>query len=269
MPWGIPVPNDPQHVMYVWFDALTNYISTLGWPNEGGDFEKFWKNGTPTQYCGKDNTRFQAGMWQAMLMAAGVPNSNKIVVNGFVTGEGGVKMSKSLGNVVNPLEIINEYGTEALRYFVAREISTFEDSPFTMERFRDSYNSGLANGLGNLVSRIMKMAETHLTEAPRIPEHSIPDNFKEAINNFEIGKACEIIWGKIGELDRKIQETKPFSLVKTDPEKAKEIIRELVVELYTVGRMLNPIMPEANMTIKALVKANRSPEKPLFVRKDA
>jgi methionyl-tRNA synthetase len=269
MSWGVPVPGDESHVMYVWFDALTSYISTLGWPEDQASFEKFWKNGTPTQYCGKDNTRFQAAMWQAMLMAADLPNSDKIVVNGFVTGDGGVKMSKSLGNVVNPLDIINEYGTEALRLFVAKELSNFEDSPFTAERFKESYNSNLANGLGNLASRIMKMAETNLPAPPAIPERSVPEDFKEAMDAFEIGRACEILWKKMGSLDKKIQDTKPFSLVKTDPEKAKSIIEELVVELYAVGQMLNPIMPEASVVIKALVKANKSPEAPLFARKDA
>jgi len=269
MSWGISVPDDSSHVMYVWFDALTSYISTLGWPHDTEKFEKYWQHGTPVQYCGKDNTRFQAAMWQAMLMAANLPQSDKIVVNGFVTGGGGVKMSKSLGNVVNPLDVVNEYGTEALRYFVARELSTFEDSPFTIERFRESYNSNLANGLGNLVSRIMKMAETNLNTAPVIPEESIPQDFKDAMNNFEIGRATEIIGRKIGELDKKIQETKPFSLVKTDPEGGKRIIEELVVELYTVGRMLYSILPEANRKIQALVKANKSPDEPLFLRKDS
>jgi methionyl-tRNA synthetase len=164
MAWGISVPNDQDHVIYVWFDALTNYITTLGWPENTANFEKFWKNGTPTQYCGKDNTRFQSVMWQAMLLAAELPPTHTVVVNGFVTGEGGIKMSKSLGNVVNPLDVINEYGTDALRYFVAREISPFEDSPFTIERFKSAYNTNLANGLGNLISRVMKMATTHLKQ---------------------------------------------------------------------------------------------------------
>ena len=110
MPWGIPVPGDDSQVMYVWFDALVNYISTLGWPERDGNFEKYWVNGTPTQYCGKDNTRFQSAMWQAMLMAAGVENSRQIIVNGFITGEGGIRMSKSLGNGVDPSDIVKEYG---------------------------------------------------------------------------------------------------------------------------------------------------------------
>ena len=151
MSWGIEVPEDPEHVMYVWFDALINYISTLGWPENTEQFDKYWVNGNPTQYCGKDNTRFQGAMWQAMLMAANLPNSHQIIVDGFITGEGGIRMSKTLGNVVDPRDVVSEYGVDALRYFLLREVSSFEDSPFTIERFKDAYNSGLANGLGNLV----------------------------------------------------------------------------------------------------------------------
>ena len=259
--------------MYVWFDALVSYISTLNWftPSEveGPNlFEKFWKEGTPTQYAGKDNLRQQSAMWQAMLMSADLPNSAQIIINGFINS-GGQKMSKSLGNVISPSEVVEKYGTEALRYFVCRELSTFEDSDFNWERMQESYNANLANGLGNLVSRIMKMAETNLEKAPAIPEESIPQDFKDALSKFEIGKACEIIWHKIGEMDKRIQQTAPFKLIKNDPEKAKAIIEELVIDLYTVGRMLNPIMPEANVTIKALVKANKSPEQPLFARKDS
>src|ERR1035437_9726044 len=179
MSWGIEVPNDPAHVMYVWFDALVNYISTLGWPENKEVFEKYWVHGTPTQYCGKDNLRFQSAMWQAMLMAAQLPNSHQIIINGFITAEGGLKMSKTLGNVVDPKEIVAEYGTDALRYFLLREVSSFEDSPFTLERFKDAYNSGLANGLGNLTSRILTLSEKYLDKCPEIPEHSIPQEFKD------------------------------------------------------------------------------------------
>ncbi len=268
MPWGIPVPGDDEHVMYVWFDALTNYINTLGWPDEKGNFENFWVNGNPTQYCGKDNTRFQSAMWQAMLMAADVPNSHQIIVNGFITGEGGVKMSKSLGNVVNPKEIVEEYGTDALRYFMLREISSFEDSPFTKERFHDSYNSGLANGLGNLTSRIMKMAETNLTECPVLPEQSIPEDWTFAMEEFNIQKAMQIVFSHVTQLDEIIQKEQPFKLVKTEKEKGVEIIKDLVVRLYTIGRMLNPMMPETSVKIKKIVKSNKMPEAPLFLRKD-
>ena len=163
--WGVEIPGDSEQVMYVWFDALTNYISTLGWPfvsaqdfqPEENLFEKFWRQGEQIQTAGKDMVKFQSVMWQGMLMSAGLPTTDTIVYHGFITGEGGIRMSKSLGNVINPSEVVKEYGTDALRYFLLREISSFEDSPFTMERFKEAYNSGLANGLGNLVSRVMNM----------------------------------------------------------------------------------------------------------------
>jgi len=268
MPWGIEMPGDSGHVMYVWFDALTNYVSTLGWPENKEQFEKFWVNGNPTQYCGKDNNRFQSAMWQAMLMAADLPNSKQIIINGFITAGEGIKMSKTLGNVADPKEIVKEYGTDALRYFLLREVSSFEDSPFTMERFKDAYNANLANGLGNLVSRVMKMAETNLKKSVEIPENTIREDYKNAFEKFDLQEVTNIIWKEIGELDKKIQETKPFSLIKTDKIKAVEIIKELAVRLYTIGRMLNPILPETSEKIKNLVKINKMPEKPLFSRKD-
>lgn len=267
MPWGIPVPGDDTQVMYVWFDALVNYISTLGWP-DGENFEKYWKNGTPVQYCGKDNLRFQSAMWQAMLMSVGVENSNKIVINGFITADGGVKMSKTLGNVINPKDIVSEYGTDALRFFLLKEISNFEDSPFTIERFKASYNSGLANGLGNLTSRIMKMAQDNLDGPVSLPEKSIPEEYFDLLNSFEINKALEYVWRQISEIDSFIQNNQPFKVVKTDKAEGQKMITELVVRLYNVGRMLNPIMPETSAKIKALVKSNKSPETPLFLRKD-
>ncbi len=268
MPWGIEVPDDSDHVMYVWFDALTNYINTLGWLEGSDNFEKYWTNGTPTQYCGKDNTRFQSAMWQAMLMAAGFPNSHQIVVNGFITGDGGVKMSKTLGNVVDPRDIVTEYGTDALRYFLLREVSSFEDSPFTIERFKDAYNSGLANGLGNLTSRILTLSEKYLDKCPEIDENSIPQEFFDILETFDIKKATDFIWNEVEKLDKFIQETEPFKVIKVDEVKGRELITEMVIRLYTIARMLNPIMPETNKKLKELIKINKKPEQPLFLRKD-
>lgn len=267
MPWGIAVPGDEEQVMYVWFDALTNYVSTLGWPGDEKNFEKFWANGTPVQYCGKDNLRMQSAMWQAMLMAAGLPNSHQIVIDGFFTGEGGVKMSKSLGNTVDPYEVVEKFGAEALRYFVCGEASMFEDSPVSLELIKSTYNAKLANGLGNLVSRIMKMAEDNLENAPEIPEWEDFSEYFGLLDKFEIGLAVKMIWDKISELDLTIQNEQPFKLVKTDPEKGKKLIAELAVKLYTIARMLNPILPETSATIKELIKKNKTPEKPLFERK--
>lgn len=269
MPWGVEVPGDSDHVMYVWFDALVNYIDAVGWPNDMKKFNEWWP---VVQYAGKDNLRQQSAMWQAMLMSAGLSPSKQIIINGFILGEGGVKMSKSLGNTVDPLEIIDEYGTEPLRFYLARHINSFEDSEFSMEKFKIAYNADLANGLGNLVSRIMKMSETHLADTNiRIntnDTNEFPEEYKSSMERFNIQEATNIVWQKIGELDAKIQKTEPFKLVKTDSEKAKEIIKGLVVDLYSIGRMLNPIMPETSEVIKKIVKENKSPEKSLFPRKD-
>jgi len=267
MPWGISVPGDDTQVMYVWFDALTNYISTLGWPENKELFEKYWVKGMPTQYCGKDNIRFQGAMWQAMLMAAGLPNSHQIVVDGFITGNGGVRMSKTLGNVVDPRDIVKEYGTDALRYFLFREISSFEDSSFTIERFKDAYNSGLANGLGNLSSRILTLSEKYLDKCPKISEYSIPKEYLSIYETFDIQKATEYVWMKIQDLDKKIQITEPFKVIKINEEQGKKLISELVLELYTIARMLNPLMPETNQKLKKLIRENKKPEAPLFLRK--
>jgi len=212
MSWGVPVPDDHDHVMYVWFDALVNYISTLGWPENQDNFTKFWVLGNPTQYCGKDNLRQQSAMWQAMLMAAGLPNSNKIVINGFITGEGGIKMSKSIGNVISPVWLVEEYGIDALRYFVLRELSSFEDSPFTKDRFKESYNANLANGLGNLTSRIMKMASNYEIEYQEklMPEETMvaifESNYQKDLNDFNLKNILDNIWSKIGDLDKRIAE---------------------------------------------------------------
>jgi len=268
MSWGVEVPGDPNHVMYVWFDALVNYISTLGWPEDQENFNKFWTNGTPVQYCGKDNLRQQSAMWQAMLMAAGIAPTHTIVIDGFLTGEGGIKMSKSLGNGVNPYDIVDQYGKDALRYFVIRELHPFEDSPFTVERFKEAYNASLANGIGNLTSRIMKMAETNLDQAVQVPEKSVSEEYFAFFESFELNKAANYVWEKIQELDEIIQREAPFKLVKTDPEAGKAIIRDLVLKLYLIAKMLEPLLPETSDKIKSAVKANKMPESPLFLRKD-
>ncbi len=264
MPWGVPVPADSEHVMYVWFDALVSYVSTIGWPDDSEIFNKWWP---VVQFAGKDQVRQQAAIWQAMLMSAGLPPSDKIIIHGFIN-IGGQKMSKSIGNVVGPKEIINEYGTDALRYYLTREVNQFEDSDFTTERFKEAYNANLANGLGNLVSRIMKMASDNLDSPVSIPEFENMEEYFSFLNNYEIKKAADYIWKMIGEIDLDIQQNEPFRLVKTDKEAGKKMIADLVVKLYSVARMLNPILPETSAKIKELIKSNKSPEKPLFLRKD-
>ncbi len=271
--WGIPVPGDDAQIIYVWFDALASYISTLGWPAENGDFKRFWIEGTPTQYCGKDNTRFQGLMWQAMLMAAGVPHTHTIVVDGFILGEGGVKMSKSLGNVIDPLEIASEYGTDALRYFVLREFHPFEDTAVSKEKLKEWYNANLANGLGNLVSRIMKMAEQnrvtynakHVTIDKRQKETE--EKYREAVERYDLKTACDEVWLLIQQADRKIQEMKPFALVKTDAEAGKKIIETLLEDVSCIAELLAPFLPETSEKIQKALSSNTL-SAPLFPRKE-
>ncbi len=275
MPWGIEVPGDHDHVMYVWFDALTNYISTLADEDistidelvKSEKFQRYWIKGNPTQYCGKDNTRFQGAMWQAMLMAAKLPNSHQIIINGFITGDGGIRMSKTLGNTVDPRDIVKEYGVDALRFFLLKEISSFEDSPFTVERFKDSYNSGLANGLGNLTSRILTLSEKYLDGNFDLEKREVSSMFSDHMNYFDIQKAISFVWDKVGELDKRIQETEPFKVIKIDEEKGKILIKENVEKLYDIAYMLIPLLPETSQKIIESIKQNKKPIEPLFLRK--
>src|SRR3989338_26906 len=268
MPWGIEVPGDSAHVMYVWFDALINYVSTLGWPEDAAQVEKFWgtkERPNGVQFAGKDQIRQQAAMWQAMLMSAGLPQTKQILIHGFITSDG-QKMSKSLGNVVNPMALVDEYGVDALRYFLARHIHPFEDSDFTMEKFKAAYNADLANGLGNLAARIMQLAATHLVGPSDIYDARMPQEIKNALDNFEINKAADFVWNQIGDLDKYIQAEKPFSVVKDDKERGIYIIKNTVGKLYSIAEMLKPRMPETSRKIKDAIKQNKMPP-PLFLRK--
>ena len=283
MPWGVPVPDDETHVMYVWFDALINYISTIGWPEDAHAFARFWKEGTPVQYCGKDNTRFQSVMWQAMLLAADLPSSHTVVVNGFITS-GGQKMSKSIGNVIDPLEVIERFRTitpfasDVLRFVLLHDVSSFEDGDLTMESITRSYSAHLANGLGNLVSRTLKMVETYAGGASTPPayepplrgvketiaettvidlgtiayviERDIRPRYEEALESFELNRAAGVVWELIGILDRHIADYQPFKLVKTDPDAAKAVLWSVLVGIHHIADMLVPFLPETAKAIK-------------------
>jgi len=272
MPWGVPVPDDTDHVMYVWFDALVNYVSAVGWPEDETKFKSWWP---VTQFAGKDNLRQQAAMWQAMLMSAGLPPSEQVVIHGFIQS-GGQKMSKSLGNVINPLDLVKEYGTDAVRYFLARHVSSFEDSDVTLEKFKEAYNANLANGLGNLVSRVMKMATANEikfdeNEVKRIAATEEFDNYHRehtaGFDDFEIQKATDVIWRGISAADSLIQQEQPFKKIKIDKTGAEKDIKNLLARLYFIAVMLEPIMPETAKTILDLVMNNKMPGKPLFARK--
>lgn len=252
MPWGVPVPDDDEQVMYVWFDALVNYISTIGWPEDTENFEKLWgtkENPNGIQNAGKDNLRQQSAMWQAMLLSAGLPNSKQIMIHGFITSQG-QKMSKSLGNVVSPYELLEkleglglskDQAIDSLRYYLTREIPTFEDGDFTWERFVESYNANLANGIGNLTSRILKMA---LNAGMKFDAVQNPQPLNNPLlDELKIDKAADELWDRMKKLDEYIQQQEPFKVIKTDPEKAKKDIEYLLLELHDIALSLQTFLP--------------------------
>lgn len=268
MPWGVAVPGDEDHVMYVWFDALVNYISAIGWPDDMGRFNSWWP---VIQYCGKDNNRQQSAMWQAMLMSAKLPNSKHIIIDGFITS-GGQKMSKSIGNVINPFAVIALYKDttpfpeDVLRFTLLNDIPSFEDGDLTLESIKASYAANLQNGIGNLTSRIMKMATTHLDKPVHIPEPLAHTKVDDAIAVFDHKRALSFVMGAVAELDAYIQETEPFKLVKTNPEDAQVLIVEMVERLNTIANLLLPFIPRTAEEILRLIRIHQMPGKPLFNR---
>jgi methionyl-tRNA synthetase len=261
---GVPVPGDETQIMYVWCDALANYITALGYG--GADdalYQEFWPG---MHVIGKDILRFHAAIWPAMLLSAGLPLPKTLLVHGFITS-GGKKMSKSVGNVIDPEELLSEYGTEAVRYFLARHITPFEDGDITRESFKEIYNANLANGLGNVVARIMKLAEDNLEKGTRPDVSDFPKEYTEAMEKFEINRALDFVFARIQLLDQQIADTEPFKVIKVNKEEGKELILALTQELYVIGDMLNPFMPETNAKIKQAIIENKKPGN-LFARKE-
>ncbi len=236
MPWGVEVPGDPEQVMYVWFDALVNYISTLDWPQNTDVFNEWWPG---IQVCGKDNLRQQSAMWQAMLMSAGVRNSKRIFVNGFILN-GGQKMSKSLGNVIDPLVWVEKYGTEAVRYFLISALSSFEDSDVTEERFKEVYTADLVNGVGNLTARVAAMIEKSGFEF-EVEKLNIDPEVIELTDKYRFSEAIEKVWKKVKKADMLINEKQVWSI---EGEEQKKVLGELVKIIRQIATDLQPFMPE-------------------------
>lgn len=272
MPWGVPVPGDENQVMYVWFDALVNYISTLGWPN-GENFTKFWEEGQTVQIAGKDNLRQQSAMWQAMLMAAGLAPTQTILINGFLNGSDGRKMSKSLGNVLSPDEVLSILPVDALRFYLVSEVSPFEDSPISLDLIKDAYTAHLVNGIGNLTNRIVKMASSYdvIVALPSQEEvwddrEFVSQEFHDHLNRFVPQKALQYLFKEIRELDSFITKEEPFKKIKVDEDGAKEDVARLMINLWYIGVLLEPFMPEAAEKIQQAVFNKQVPETPIFPR---
>jgi methionyl-tRNA synthetase len=268
MPWGIPVPGDEEHVMYVWFDALINYISCLGWPEDGKNFEEFWgtvEKPNAIQVAGKDNLRQQSAMWQAMLMSAGLPNSKQIFIHGFIN-IGGQKISKSSGvKLPNPIDLVEKYNTDALRYYVLREIPSSDDGDFSEERFEERYNSDLANSLGNLVSRVTNIAEKNEI---KFQDQKLEIDIKDEINGLKFDKALEKIWEKIYEANKYVDDEKPW-MIKEDIDKLSLVINNLLNSIKSIGEVLIPFFPETSEKILKIFKSEKILKaEPLFPKQE-
>ncbi len=258
MPWGIPVPGDEEHVMYVWFDALINYISTLGWPNDQENFEKNWPG---VQVAGKDNLRQQSAMWQAMLLSADLPPSKQIFIHGFISMNG-QKISKSTGNIVDPVELVNKYGIDATRYYLLREIPALDDGDFSYDRMEQLYDADLANELGNLVSRVTTMAAKDELEIT-IQNESPDENIVKMIELFGFNEALEQLWNEIKVINKEINDAKPWSL---EAKNRKNVLETWLKKIHNLGLNLAPFLPETSERILKVTSGKIEKIEPLFPR---
>lgn len=244
--WGIEVPDDNSQVMYVWIDALSNYLTALKYPDQNWQSD-FWP--AKAQIVGKDILRFHAIIWPAMLLGLGLELPQTILAHGFINVDG-KKMSKTLGNVVLPDEIISQYGTDAFRYYFSRHIPTFNDGDFTWEKFEAVYNGELANDLGNLVSRLANMIKKYDIKRADTEVSFDNNDLKLEMENFNLNKAIEITWTRIQAANKNIEETKPWQLAKSDTEKLHEVLNELWNEMLIIAYEIYPFMPTTSEKIK-------------------
>ena len=229
--WGVPVPGDDSQRMYVWFDALNIYRSGLG-----EQYDNCWP--ADVHVIGKGITRFHAIYWPAFLLSSNLPLPKSLFVHGYFT-ENKKKMSKTLGNVIDPIDLINKYGTDALRYYFLSQIPPTDDGDFSEEKLKVVYNAQLANGLGNLVARIAKLCE-RVQFINEKTEYELNTAVSEIVGNYTFNQALEHIWGKISDLDKKINEIKPWTL---PDEELKEFLKETTHTIGTIGYHLQPFLP--------------------------
>lgn len=271
--WGIPVPDDPDQVMYVWLDALANYITVIGYPDRPDEYKTFWP--ADVEVIGKDILRFHAGIWPAMLLGIGLELPKKLLVHGFIN-IGGAKISKSVGNVIDPNEIIDQYGVDAFRYFFSRHIPTLDDGDFTWEKFESAYNGELGNDLGNLIQRVAGMITRYqagVIGASEQTEHDM-SAYHQAMESLEFNKAIDEVWNKVRALNQYIDNVKPWEIAKNidkDTEAAphlSEVLAHCAGALVQIGDLLYPFMPATAKAIHAVFETGViQPAEALFPKK--
>ena len=253
LPWGIPVPGDSTQVMYVWFEALMNYITVLNYP-DGDDFKNYWP--TDIQVVGKDNLRFHAAIYPAMLLSIGLPMLKRLFVHGHVTS-GGKKMSKTIGNVVVVDDIVKKYGADAFRYYFLRHIPSHDDGDFTWDRFDAAYHGELANELGNAVQRIASMINRYqqgVIGAYSKPGHDIAA-YTEAVDNQQFDRALEWVWELVKSVNVFIEQQKPWQLAKeADESHLREVLAACVGDILQIADLLTPFLPDTAKTIQQIFK---------------
>ncbi len=268
--WGVRVPWDEAHVFYVWFDALLNYYTALGYARGGDDLTpRFW--GTPTHHLiGKDILKFHTIYWPALLMAAGLDLPSEVFIHGFLLGGDGRKMSKSLGNVLDPFEVMERFGTDALRYYLMRDVAFGEDGSVSMEAVERRYETELANDYGNLASRTISMISRYRDGAIPPVEHedfSVRARFDEQMLDFAVDDALETVWELVRRLNRYVEEQAPWALAK-DPARAGDLDRALATlarNLREVAELLQPFMPAKMDTLLGALGDDRVERiEPLF-----
>ncbi|MDP2587130.1 MAG: methionine--tRNA ligase [Candidatus Komeilibacteria bacterium] len=238
--WGVPVPGDESQIMYVWFDALSNYITALDYAGEQKLFNQFWP--ADVHVVGKGVIRFHAVYWPAMLLSAGLELPKELFVHGYIN-VGGEKMSKSLGNVIDPFELVQQYGTDAVRYYLLKQVHPVEDSDFTVEKFEEVYNADLANGLGNLISRTSNLIEKNFDGKIKTKSVKLKTNTDGFIKEYRFDSALKLIQEQITVADQMIDREKPWELVKTDTNKAEEVLTDVANKIVSIAVALKPFLP--------------------------